>query len=370
MTVMPGLRGVYDGWNRLVEARNASNVLIAKYDYNGLNHRVRRAVGNVVTTSFFNRNWQELESTTASQTTVNVWGLRYIDDLVLRERGNERLYSLADPNWNVVATVNAAGVVQERMRYDAFGRITWLNAVFAVKGNSDFAWNRAFTGQVLDSETGMMLYRNRVYHAGLGRFVQRDPIGYRGRDVSLYRYVFNAPQFLADAFGLRSGVLCKHKACCEEARKGRSVHGTVACCDGKPIMCLYSIEAPGTSPYANAAKWACMILHESVHVYHTECDPNAEGFSEPRPNRDTIPPFPPSDLDLFDPHRPLWGDRSECAAYQASEQCLAIAKQGCFGNQDCEEQIEAERRRHAWFSNYHCYPENRPRGLDNLDHIA
>jgi len=99
MTLMPGLRGRYDAWNRLVEARNASDVLIARYDYNGLNQRVRRAVGNVVTTSFFNAQWQELESTTAGQTTVNIWGLRYIDDLVLRERGSERLYSLADPNW-------------------------------------------------------------------------------------------------------------------------------------------------------------------------------------------------------------------------------------------------------------------------------
>ena len=202
MTVMPGLRGVYDAWNRLAEVRNASNVLLATYAYNGLNQRVRKTAGNVVTTSFFNSAWQELESTTSNQTTLNIWGLRYIDDLVLREKVAERLYSLADPNWNVVATTNASGAVQERMRYDAFGRITWLNASFATKTNTDFAWNRTFTGQVLDSESGLMLYRNRYYHSGLGRFVNRDPIGYNAGDVSLYRYVGNMSHGKLDPMGL------------------------------------------------------------------------------------------------------------------------------------------------------------------------
>jgi len=203
MTVMPGLRGKYDAWNRLVEVLDTSNSPLATYAYNGLNHRVRKTVGGVVTTSFFNRHWQELESVSSGQTTVNIWGQRYIDDLVLRERGAERLYSLADPNWNVVAITNAAGTVQERMRYDAFGRITWLNAAFAVKANSGFAWNRAFTGQVLDSETGLMLYRMRYLHTGVGRFVNRDSIEYLAGDVNLYRYVFNMPVNLLDPLGLQ-----------------------------------------------------------------------------------------------------------------------------------------------------------------------
>ena len=34
--------------------------------------------------------------------------------------------TFADSNWNVVATTNASGTVQEQMRYDAFGRIPGL----------------------------------------------------------------------------------------------------------------------------------------------------------------------------------------------------------------------------------------------------
>ena len=204
MTVMPGLIGKYDAWNRLVEVRNASNVLLATYAYNGVNQRIKKTASGVVTTSFFNEHWQELESKTSEVNTYFVWGTRYIDDLILREKGQEKLYALHDPNWNVVAITNATGVVQERMKYDGFGKITWMNASFGTLSASAYAWNRTFTGQVLDSETGLMLYRNRYYNTGLGRFVTRDPIGYRAGDNSLYRYVGNRTVNFQDEFGLQT----------------------------------------------------------------------------------------------------------------------------------------------------------------------
>jgi len=121
----------------------------------------------------------------------------------LRDKGQERLYSLSDPNWNVVAITNASGTVQERMRYDAFGKVTWLDAAFAVKAGTGFVWNRAFTGQVLDGETGLMVYRERPYTVDFGRFTSRDPVGYRAGDVSLYRYVGNRITIYFDPFGLK-----------------------------------------------------------------------------------------------------------------------------------------------------------------------
>ena len=207
MTLMPGLKGKYDAWNRLSQVKDASDSLLATYSYNGLNQRIKKTVGGVVTKSFLNERWQELEAqepgAQASGLTTYIWGVRYIDDLVCRDKSTERLYSLADPNWNVVATCDSTGTVQERMCYDAFGKVSWFDAAFASKGVSTYDWNRTFTGQVLD-ETGLMLYRNRYYHVGLGRFVQRDPIGYRAGDVSLYRYVLNHTTFFADPSGLQS----------------------------------------------------------------------------------------------------------------------------------------------------------------------
>jgi hypothetical protein len=112
MILMPGLKCKYDAWNRIVEVRDTSDSVIATYEYNGLNQRVKKTVGKNTTKSFFNEDWQELESQTNSEITTYVWGLRYIDDLVLREKGKERLYSIADPNWNVVAIIDSAGDVK------------------------------------------------------------------------------------------------------------------------------------------------------------------------------------------------------------------------------------------------------------------
>ena len=181
----------YDAWNRLVLVKDGSTT-IATYGYNGLNHRVKKIVGSETRLFYFNQEWQCLEErvgSTVAQTYT--WGSRYIDDLVCRDKSSERLYSLADPNWNVVALTNASGTVQERMKYDAFGKVTWMNASFTTLANSAYSWNRTFTGQVFDSETGLMLYRNRFYSTSLGRFVQRDPIGYEAGDVNLHRYVWN-----------------------------------------------------------------------------------------------------------------------------------------------------------------------------------
>ncbi len=41
------------------------------------------------------------------------------------------------------------------------------------------------------------------YHAQLGRFLNRDPIGYRAGDANVYRYVGNRPTGSVDPFGLR-----------------------------------------------------------------------------------------------------------------------------------------------------------------------
>ena len=211
---------VYDAWNRLVQVKDGSTV-VATYSYNGLNHRIKKAVGNEAREFYFNNNWQCVEEYVGSTCDARyVWGLRYIDDLITYRKGATDLYSLADPNWNVVAITNTSGVVQERVTYDSFGKATFHDASFTVRSTSSYAWPRTFTGQVLDKESGMMLYRNRFYHAGLGRFVTRDPIGYftilyvdgenvpfyEIEDVSLTRYCKNNLAAYQDPFGTQTSL--------------------------------------------------------------------------------------------------------------------------------------------------------------------
>lgn len=59
-----------------------------------------------------------------------------------------------------------------------------------------------FTGREYDAETGMYYYRARYYDPNSGRFISKDPIGFKGGDVNLYRYVGNNPINIIDPFGL------------------------------------------------------------------------------------------------------------------------------------------------------------------------
>jgi RHS repeat-associated protein len=60
---------------------------------------------------------------------------------------------------------------------------------------------RLFTGRVFLKEANLYDYRNRVYSAELGRFLQTDPIQFDAGDVNLYRYVGNSPIMLTDPSG-------------------------------------------------------------------------------------------------------------------------------------------------------------------------
>ena len=198
---------VYDAWNRMVQMKDGTTT-VASYGYNGLNHRVKKIVGSETRLFYFNRNWQCLEERVGTTTdTQYVWGLRYIDDLVCRDKDSVRLYSIADPNWNVAALADTSGVIKERYVYSSFGKATVLNASFASQSPTAYSWSRLFTSQVLDAETGLMLYRNRVYHNGLGRFVTRDPMNYGEGDANLQRYALNRPLFLVDPSGNKSEKL-------------------------------------------------------------------------------------------------------------------------------------------------------------------
>ena len=107
-----------------------------------------------------------------------------------------------DNNWNVVALVDSNSVPVERYTYDAFGALHVYDASFNERTEALYKWTRTFTGQVLDPDTGLMLYRNRYYSSELGRFITRDPIGHEGDSISLYRYVGNRSIESWDLYGL------------------------------------------------------------------------------------------------------------------------------------------------------------------------
>jgi RHS repeat-associated protein len=63
-----------------------------------------------------------------------------------------------------------------------------------------------YTGREFLKEANLYDYRNRVYSAELGRFLQSDPIRFDAGDGNLYRYVENDPVNWTDALGLQFGT--------------------------------------------------------------------------------------------------------------------------------------------------------------------
>ena len=185
----------WDAWNRLVKVLDGV-VPVVEYEYDGMN---RRIVKNIYTGGFLSQTRhryhapgkdQVIEERVDSSTTAErqfTWGVRYIDDLVMRTRDtdangslDETLYALTDITYDVVALTDATGAVVERFLYDPYGKSTVLDANFALDadGASDYDWEYRFTSREFDKETGLDYFRARYYASNVGKFVNRDPLEY------------------------------------------------------------------------------------------------------------------------------------------------------------------------------------------------
>ncbi len=193
----------------------AANRTAEENQYDGRNFRVVRkdySAGVLTETRhfYYTSAWQVLEERVDSSTSPNrqfVWGLRYIDDCVLRDRDtsgsgtlDERLYALQDGNWNVTSVTDEDGDVQERYAYTAYGEPLFLTPGFVEQSGSSFGWEVLFTGQRWEPER-YHLFRQRVYLWNVGCFATRDPAGYGSGDVNIYAYVSNDPLILTDPSG-------------------------------------------------------------------------------------------------------------------------------------------------------------------------
>ena len=198
---------VYDAWNRLTAVKQDDGLgnpgsVIAAYKYDASNRRIQKQVWNGASYDlydiYYNNGWQQLEvrkNNVVSEQTV--WSFRYIDAPVLRLRDtngdgtlDEKIYFTNDAAMHVTAAISTAGVVLERYSYDPYGkRSVWNAAMSATLATSAYDVRDGFTGRLLDVESGLWYFRNRYFDSSLGRFTQRDSMGYID-GYSLYRAYF------------------------------------------------------------------------------------------------------------------------------------------------------------------------------------
>jgi RHS repeat-associated protein len=123
-----------------------------------------------------------------------VFGLGLDEPLSIDQAGSLYYYH-QDSLGSVNRLTNASGSVARTYSYDSFGKIT------SQTGTLDQPFT--FTGREYDPETGLYYYRARYYDPKAGRFISKDPIGFMGGDVNLFRYVGNDPGNWVDPEGLR-----------------------------------------------------------------------------------------------------------------------------------------------------------------------
>jgi RHS repeat-associated protein len=87
-----------------------------------------------------------------------------------------------------------SGNIVQLMEYDEFGNI--LN-----DGSPGFQ-PFGFAGGIYDCDTKLIHIGARDYDAFVGRWIQKDPIGFLGGSANLYSYVLNDPVNFIDPYGL------------------------------------------------------------------------------------------------------------------------------------------------------------------------
>jgi RHS repeat-associated protein len=140
----------------------------------------------------------------------------YVDEVVAYQQTVNGVSTRYYPHYNhlysVAALTNSSGAVVERYSYDAYGKQTITAPVGGgVRAKSAVGWDRGFTGYIADNETGLLHARARQYSPTLGRFVGRDPIGYKGGGYGIYCAYFvpnqKDPSGMAP-FGDLVGTIC------------------------------------------------------------------------------------------------------------------------------------------------------------------
>ena len=179
----------------------------ASYQYDGLNRRIVRTEGSGTTHFYYNNQWQVLEETdgTGASTAIYSYNPEYVDSVAVRMTPTSGHFYTHDALFNVTSMVDeATDSVVERYAYTPYGEATVLDASFAAISGNTSAFNNEllYTGRRIDPATGLQLNRNRFYHQQLGRWVNRDPIGYYGSPFNLYEYVFGMPTYGTDPYGL------------------------------------------------------------------------------------------------------------------------------------------------------------------------
>jgi RHS repeat-associated protein len=189
----------YDAENRLTKveefaAGNPTPMFTSTYRYDGLGRRIEK-VANGQTKRYV----YDGEDILLEYDGANVLQARYthgpgIDEPIAVTKGSNTFFYHQDGLGTVTDLTDSTGATAKSYSYDAYGNI--------VDQTGTVEQPYTYTGRELDAESGLYYYRARYYDPTSGRFLQKDPIGFSGGDLTLYKYVGNNPVRWVDPLGL------------------------------------------------------------------------------------------------------------------------------------------------------------------------
>jgi len=199
----------YDALNRLVSGSNGE--MTAHFWYDARNRVVARRyqqVGDAESTITLNTydDWNLIEERdeTGALKASYIHGPR-IDEIVAIRNEYGTFYPQHGFLGSVTMLTDKDGHLAERYTYSVTGEVRIYDSNGVKLTNSAFGNRWMFTGREWLPEIGLYDYRNRVYSAQLGRFLQNDPVKFHAKDLNLYRYANNNFINLTDPDGLTAG---------------------------------------------------------------------------------------------------------------------------------------------------------------------
>jgi RHS repeat-associated protein len=179
--------------NRLTSIASGGVTQTYLYDYDG--NLVQKNVGGQITRYVYAGGPAPVEEINVNagtskdfiQAQGRTWGVM---------EATSKTYFHHDAIGSVVALSNDSGQVTDTYEYEPFGKVLFHQGTSA----NDYQFVGGYGVRKLNDTLDVMGVRQ--YGETAGRFTTRDPLGFEGKDVNLFRYVANSVLNKIDPSGL------------------------------------------------------------------------------------------------------------------------------------------------------------------------